>query len=131
MITVLALFAAVLDLNANAGSTSEKIDQLVSELISSKVNPGQRYDSRYNRDDNGTPILILAVSYGSTDAVARLLKNGANPDIATKQGGTETATGRQWKCSSRTRRTPLSRTSSWRLRCGPRKSALTRSFTRG
>ena len=27
MITVLALFAAVLDLNANAGSTSEKIDQ--------------------------------------------------------------------------------------------------------
>lgn len=31
MITVLALFAAVLDLNANAGSTSEKNDQLVSD----------------------------------------------------------------------------------------------------
>lgn len=88
----IALFAAVLSVaDLKAQSQVGKIDQIVSELISSKGNLNQRFDIRFNKDDNGTPILISAVTQKNADAVANLLKNGADPNVETKKGGKETA----------------------------------------
>ena len=85
------LTAVLIAYDVNGETQSAKIDKLVGELISSKGNPNQRYDLRYNRDDNGTPILILAVTQKNVDAVANLLKNGAEPNIEAKKGWGETA----------------------------------------
>ncbi|MFA6293759.1 MAG: ankyrin repeat domain-containing protein [Victivallales bacterium] len=88
--SVFVLIVAALNV-ADVKAQSPKLDQVVSELISSKGTLNQRYDFRFNKDDNGIPILISAVTQKNADAVAILLKNGADPNIEKKKGGGETA----------------------------------------
>ncbi len=92
MMSVFTLFALVLNVTEmKAQKPAGKVDQVVSELISSKGDLNQRYDFKFNRDGNGIPILILAVTEKNADAVAILLKNGADPNVEKKKGGGETA----------------------------------------
>lgn len=91
MSLITMLVAALNAADVKAQSPTGKVDQIVSELISTKGNLNQRYDFRFNKDDNGTPILILAVKQKNSDAVANLLKNGADPNVEEKKGGGETA----------------------------------------
>lgn len=83
---------ALHDANAEnvKGASSTKIDQIVKDLVAAKGNMDQCYDSRMNKSDGGIPILIWAVSARNLDAVKTLLSNGANPNIETMKGSSET-----------------------------------------
>ncbi len=86
MIFAGALFAADVK---NAAPTG-KLDQIVNDIVSSKGDLNQRYDSRFNKDEKGIPILLWAVSQKNIDAIAKLLNNGADPNIETMKGSGET-----------------------------------------
>ena len=72
-------------------SSGTKIDQIVKELVAAKGNLNQCYDSKMNKNDSGIPILIWAVSSKNLEAIKTLLDNGANPNIETMKGSSETA----------------------------------------
>ncbi|HCE43104.1 MAG TPA: hypothetical protein DET40_06130 [Lentisphaeria bacterium] len=91
-VTALVLFSSTLvAADGKAPAPAGKVDQIVNELISSKGDLNQRYDSRFNKDDKGIPVLVWAVSQKNSDAVGKLLKNGANPNAETMKGSGETA----------------------------------------
>ena len=69
---------------------NKKIWPLVKKLVKSKGDVNQRYSPRFKKDNNGIPILVWAVAFYDVNSVKLLLKNKANPNIAPKNGSTET-----------------------------------------
>ena len=70
---------------------NKEITGIVDGLIKSKGNLNQRYNTRFKKDNNKTPILVWAIQCHDIDSVKRLLKHGADPNVTVLKGASETA----------------------------------------
>lgn len=71
--------------------SESKVLKLAKKLVKEKGNLNQRYDTRFNKNDQKIPILVWAISQNDVEAVNLLLENGADPNITVLARSTDPA----------------------------------------